>query len=216
MQTVNRLKSERPRREYDFYETPPELAYEALKRLQDDEDNLRLTNKYIGDGIRTWATRGMDAGSGNGVWGRQFKRIFWNNYSIGVEIQDIPMPDVYAELHTKDFLELEYPPVIDLVYGNPPYSLAEEFVRHSYDLLAEGGYCYFLLRLAFLESKKRHFGLYKFWKPKRVYVLTKRPSFFSTKGNTKTTDATAYAMFLWQKGWTGDTVLDWMYWEYDK
>jgi len=50
-----------------------------------------------------------------------------------------------------------------------------------------------LLRLAFLESKKRK----PFWDKHPVtqlYVLSERPS-FTNKG----TDATAYAWFIWSK-----------------
>ena len=79
--------------------------------------------------------------------------------------------------------------------------------------LEDKGYIFFLLRLAFLESKKR-IPLYNDFPPKRVYVLQRRPSFFSTRGSSRTVDATAYAMFLWQKGWSGKTELDWLYWNY--
>jgi len=104
----------------------------------------------------------------------------------------------------------------ELIFGNPPYSLAEEFVRKSLELVDDGGYVFFLLRLAFLESKKRHFGLYAEHPLRRVYVLTRRPSFFTTKKDSKTVDALAYGMFLWQKGWKGTTELSHLYWEYDK
>jgi len=73
------------------------------------------------------------------------------------------------------------------------------------------GHIFFLLRLAMLESQRRARGLWQEHRPKKVYVLGRRPSF---TGNGKT-DATAYALYLWQKGWQGETTLDWLMWDYD-
>ena len=60
-------------------------------------------------------------------------------------------------------------------------------------LLSENGKLVFLLRTAFLESKKR----YEFWQENPLsdlLVLSKRPS-FTGKG----TDATSYSWFVWDK-----------------
>ena len=70
----------------------------------------------------------------------------------------------------------------DIIIGNPPFSLAKEFVEKSLDLLNENGVLIFLLRTAFLESKKR----FEFWQSNPVtglYVLSKRPSFLSKGGD---------------------------------
>jgi len=92
------------------------------------------------------------------------------------------------------------------VIGNPPYSLAREFVEHSYQVAHRGAPIVFLLRLAFLESVKRR-TLWETMRPFHVYVLTPRPS-FTGKG----TDATAYAVFEWRAGMNPRTIeLDWMH-----
>ncbi len=80
---------------------------------------------------------------------------------------------------------------IDVVIGNPPYALAEKFVRRS---LMIAPWVVFLLRLNFLAGDKRAGldGLYAERVPD-VYVLPNRPSF---AGNGKT-DATEYAWFVW-------------------
>jgi len=202
MQTINRLKSNRPRKKHDFYETPYELAREAIKVVFLDE---KMNPKI----------RGLDAGSGGGVWGKAFKNWFPDSPNVGIDINAPFTDDNYTSVIKNDFLVKSVPSGygFDLVYGNPPYSLAEEFVRRGLEV---GKYVYFLLRLAFLESQKRHFGLYSEFPPKRVYVLSRRPSFFSSNGKRKTTDALSYAMFLWQKGYKGKPELDWLYWEYDK
>ena len=77
----------------------------------------------------------------------------------------------------------------DLIFTNPPFSIAQEFIEHS---LPRAKCVVMLLRINFLGSKKR----YDFWKKHpldALYVLSKRPS-FTGKG----TDATEYAWFVWQ------------------
>ena len=206
MQTTNRLRSERPRKKYDFYETPIELCRASLERFQMDERPEMYTV--------------LDVGAGNGVWGEAFaETIHWSEKIClgGVEIDSSLVDENYDFWYSLDYLNFGFDgDGFSLIFGNPPYSLAEEFVRHSLELCSDGGYVFFLLRLAFLESKKRHFGLFTEMHPKKVYVLSRRPSFFTTKDGSKTVDALAYAMFLWQKGYEGKPELDWLYWEYDK
>lgn len=77
------------------------------------------------------------------------------------------------------------------IITNPPYSLAMEFILKSFELVEPDGEVIMLLRLAFLESKKR----YDFWQKhpvNKLYILSERPS-FTGKG----TDATAYGWFVW-------------------
>ena len=208
MQSLNRLKSTRKRKEYDFYETPLELCKQALSTFQKDEFHPKLFDV-------------VDAGAGAGVWGLAYRIVIVDDsHLIGIDIQHedkpYPLSSIYDDWILGDYLDWVSIDNYGMVFGNPPYSLAEEFVRKSIDLVVGGGYVFFLLRLAFLESQKRHFGLFTDYPPKRVYVLSRRPSFFTTKEGRKTTDALSYAMFLFRKGWNGKTELDWMYWNYDE
>lgn len=167
----------------------------------------------------------LDPGCGNGIWGKALVDLYPedgfipNIYGIDISIpQNMAHACVNRNLYKMDFLDFVniMGTGFELIMGNPPYSLAEEFVRHSLYLVAENGYVFFLLRLAFLESMKRCKGLFTEFPPKRVYVLARRPSFFTTKTGGRTTDALSYAMLLWQKGWQGKTELQWMNWEYNK
>ena len=95
----------------------------------------------------------------------------------------------------------------DVIAGNPPYTLAEPFVRRSLAWLREGGVLGMLLRLAFLESAKR----VPFWREHpaaEVNVLAERPSF--TKGGT---DSAAYGFFIWQAGYKKPTRLNVTSWK---
>lgn len=205
---LNRQKSSRPRAERDFYPTPPELITAACEKLKNDEDEflLRWSSPII-----------LDPGCGKGVWGDIGSSLFKFPYSFGIDIEE--NKEVYQHLNAfilGDFLRFDFKRRFDLIIGNPPYKLAEEFIHQSLSLLHDEGYLFFLLRLAFLEGRSRQLTLYNSFPPKRVYVLIRRPSFFSTKTNSKTTDRSAYAMILWQKGFKGKTELDWLYWEQKK
>src|SRR5262245_27832883 len=93
----------------------------------------------------------------------------------------------------------------DLVIGNPPYKHTEQFVRHGMDMLESGGYLVFLLRLNFLEGQGRGRSFWNRYPPVKVVVSSRRVSF---SGDGKS-NATAYAYFVWQQGYTGETKLAW-------
>lgn len=99
-----------------------------------------------------------------------------------------------------------WPPFPGLpVIANPPYSLAEAFVR-AYGLDVARPFAAFLLRLGFLESKKR-WPLFSEHPPAAVYVLSDRPSF---TGNGRT-DASAYAWATWSDVTRpGETRVRWL------
>lgn len=84
---------------------------------------------------------------------------------------------------------------VGLIIGNPPFSLAQEFVERSLELAkSTNGTVAMLLRLAFLESKKR--AAFHKANPCDVFVLSERPSF---TGDGKS-DSCAYAWLVWGPG----------------
>lgn len=200
-----RMKSDRKRSERDFYPTPVNLCSAAVDRLLQDE------GAFIPVGARV-----IDPGCGTGNWGRA---LYNKDVHIsGIDIADCrDHPNIQRYYHTcmmADYTNWDANGAkFDIAVGNPPFNQAEQFVRKSMEIITDHGYIYFFLRLAFLEGRNRQIGLFKDFPPKRVYVLTRRPSFFSTKAGRETTDTLAYAMFLWQRGWNRKTELDWMYWE---
>jgi hypothetical protein len=86
------------------------------------------------------------------------------------------------------------------VVGNPPFSLAQSFVEHTLSYLPNGARLTFLLRLAFLSSKRRRHlfatGAGFEW----LFVLPRRPSFTPGGG----TDQYDYGWFTWRKGFLGE------------
>ena len=95
----------------------------------------------------------------------------------------------YSEIREdKDFFDWD--DNVDLIFTNPPFSLAQEFIDHS---VARARTTFMLLRINFLGSIKRH----DWWvnqPPTSLYVFSKRPSFTGAG-----TDATDYAWFVWDK-----------------
>lgn len=192
------------RRDFDFYPTPDDKVFDGLNVLLDDLARSR-DERWQEDELRI-----LDPGAGDGVWGTRCRALWPAAWIVGVEMREVRPPDAYDQwiIGTFDAGSLMQPygaADFDFVIGNPPYREAEDFVRASLYYLRPGGRLVFLLRLAFLESKGRGIGLFKELPPKRVEVCMSRPSF---TGNGKV-NATAFAFFLWEKGWQGETVLSW-------
>jgi len=194
------------RREFDFYPTPYGLCEAALKAV--------LPDSYVPRNV-------YDPGAGNGVWGKAFRNIYgYDSNLTGFEIQKIGTPDniTYTDWHEHDYLrdDVRYP--ADLIMGNPPYNLSEEFISRSLADLSQKGILVFLLRLDFLASEKRRKGMWKTSPPSSVLICSRRPSFNTP--NDRKTDGNSYAIYKWHKQDMEQskavTILDWLEWDYDR
>lgn len=177
------------RHPYDFYPTDDYFVQSAVNLVTVNPD---------------WI---MDTGSGSGVFGRYTRKRWQDANIVGIEIrQDAPFMNYYDWNIRADFLSMT-PEInmFDLVIGNPPYSHAESFIRHAMKSLRNGGELIYLLRLSFLESMGRYNLFTHEMQPRQIVVCSDRPSF---TGNGKT-DASAYAFFVWEKGYTGECNLSW-------
>jgi hypothetical protein len=108
-----------------------------------------------------------------------------------------------------DFLTTERKYVGDIV-TNPPYKYASEFVEKALELVDDGRYVCMFLKVTFLEGQKRKL-LFDKYPPKVVYVSSERLKCaingdFASVGSS----ATAYAWFVWEKGFIGDPVIKWI------
>jgi hypothetical protein len=181
----------RPRDPQDHYPTPLPFVEAALGLLP-----------------KSFVPRTMlDPGAGSGVWGMAAWHRWLGVELTGVEVREVPAAFQYDHWYCNNFLLYNWAHRYDLVAGNPPYKHAEAFIRRSLALLAPGGYLVQLLRLAFLEGQARGAGLWRDYPPQTVAVCSKRPSFLTDSNKT---DATAYAVFCWQQGWSGTTALQWL------
>ncbi len=97
------------------------------------------------------------------------------------------------------------------IITNPPYKYAKEFVLKALELLPHGCRCFMFLKLTFLEGKARYDELFSKTPPKSVHVLSERLQCAKNGEFDKYKNgALAYAWFVWQKGYTGKTTIDWI------
>lgn len=172
-------------RQNDCYETPP-CAVEALLQVEGE-----------------WMPRGvLEPACGPGSICRVLQAHGYHVFAFDLHDYGYAKPDV-------DFLQttVEYPAIVT----NPPYQLAEKFVRHAVKLAP---YVAMLLRLAFLESVRRtdileNSGL------ARVHVFRNRLPMMHRKDwdGPRSSSAMPFAWFVWERGHQGPATLDRISWE---
>ena len=95
------------------------------------------------------------------------------------------------------------------IVTNPPYKYAAEFVEHALELIPNGEKVAMFLKLQFLEGKARR-ELFEKYPPKTVYVSSSRLICAKNGEFGKvTSSAVAYCWYIWEKGYTGDTIIKW-------
>ena len=106
-----------------------------------------------------------------------------------------------------DFLATDERDLDADIITNPPYSLAQEFVEKALDVVGAGHKVAMFLKLTFLEGKSRK-RMFERYPPKVVYVSSSRLS-CGRNGTEWNPSAVAYAWYIWEKGYKGDTVVKW-------
>lgn len=96
------------------------------------------------------------------------------------------------------------------IITNPPYKLALPILKHCLDIVPEGHKVAMFLRLLFLEGKARK-AFFEENPPKVIYVASGRLN-CAKNGDFERypSSAVAYAWFVFEKGYTGDTVIKWI------
>lgn len=143
MNAVKIVGANGKRRALDFYPTPRECVYALVDFLEIPKD-AEIWEPACGGGAII-----------NALTDRGYLNL------SGTDIQS-----------GTDFLRFERPGT-DWIITNPPFSLAEEFVRHAYDLKVPFA---FLLKCQFWHSARRK-PLFDAIRPAFVLPLTWRPDF---------------------------------------
>lgn len=97
------------------------------------------------------------------------------------------------------------------IITNPPYKYAKEFAIHAIESVTDGHKVAMFLKLQFLEGASRR-ELFNTYPPKIVYVSTSRINCYKDGiilKNQRNHGAQAYAWFVWEKPFVGDTVVKW-------
>ena len=111
---------------------------------------------------------------------------------------------------TEDFLQSKEPYHNGDIVTNPPYKYAKEFVEKALELVDVGRYVCMFLKVLFLESRSRKELFIKF-PPKVIYVSSSRINCAKNGDfDTYTSSAIAYAWYVWQKGYYGESVIKWI------
>jgi hypothetical protein len=171
----------------DFYETPPEATLALLKHE-----------------VLPCAIWEPACGSGSIV-----KVLRARSYQVmATDLVGLGCPDSRSGV---DFLMEMNPPMgCECIVTNPPYKLANEFIRHAIALVPK--VC-MLLRFAYLEGITRSDildnGL------ARVYLFSKRLPRMHRVGWTgkKASSMMAFAWFCWVRGHTDPIALHRITWE---
>lgn len=172
---------EHPRAEYDFYATEP-AATEWLCKLETFGKNI------------------LEPCCGTGHISKVLEKHGYN-----VTSRDL-IDRGYGEV--SDYLTNNEKWEGDII-TNPPYSKALEFVKHSLDIISSGHKVAMFLKLTFLEGKKRA-EFFKNCPPRTVYISSSRlKCAMNGDFNSIGSSATAYAWFVWEKGYKGYPEIRW-------
>lgn len=164
----------------DAYYTPDALASACVSVLTDVAPE-HVVEPSVGGGAFVRAVRA------------RWPKAFVSGYDLDPEAKGAALCD---DFYNTSWLTIAPTSKPDLIVGNPPYADAEAHVRKALERVAQGGTVGMLLRLAFLETKKRR-AFWSLWGSylDTVYVLAERPSFMANGKH----DSCAYGWFVWRK-----------------
>lgn len=179
--------AEGPRGEYDYYATEPNAVDELLKK-------------------------------------EKFNRLVWEpacgqchlverleEFGFDVRASDLMVRPCQHEIERLDFMTYFGKWEGDII-TNPPFNIAEEFILHSLDCVNDGAKVAMFLRVLFVEGLGRYERLFKPFPPKKIYICSKRMN-CAKNGDFETyskNNFSAYAWFVWQKGYDGLPSIDWI------
>ena len=112
-----------------------------------------------------------------------------------------------------DFLSIENQNWDGDIVTNPPYKYAVDFIYKALQIIPVGNKVAMFLKVQFLEGKERK-KLFHSFPPKVIYVSSSRilcaknANFEEMKSGGGS--AVAYAWYVWEKGYKGDTIVKWI------
>lgn len=192
-------ESETIREQDDFYATDPI----ALQMLLSSCSNWL---KFILKAIKLNQTPIWECACGNGNLAKLL--VSYGYYTMATDIKDRGY-GATGEHH--DFLKKTY------MFGcciltNPPYSLANEFIKHALEILPDGGLYIALMNITYLAGQKRYNEIYSKGNLREVYVFSHRIECWKNgeRPKDKCGSICNYAWYVFQKGYIGQPTLYWL------
>lgn len=190
--------------DFERYDTPVEFVTSLCNFLRDELTNFTYMRSII------------DPCCGTGNWGRGIKKSKLSyGKMIGIDVQDYKQDFNlidYQEIITSDYIYFTSERA-NLVIGNPPFSLAHEFIEHSLNnILYPGGYLVLLLPSRFMESKTRYDKFFgkscSIMKPTDVIFPIQRIQ-YAGRGNANPKN---YVVCVWKNKLFPETVITKCHW----
>lgn len=129
--------------------------------------------------------------------------------AYGYEVESRDLIDRGYGTGGMDFLAINNLSFDGNIITNPPYRYAREFVEKALQIIPDGKKVAMFLKLTFLEGKGRK-TLFRNHPPCRVWVSSSRlKCAMNGKFDSLEGSATAYAWFIWEKGYKGETTIKW-------
>lgn len=179
--------TDKERQNEDFYATEPRAA-ELLLSVEKFSENI-------------W-----ECACGQGHLSKVFE-------SAGYNVKSTDLVDRGYGEYGIDFLSITNQYFDGNIITNPPYKYAKEFIEKALQIIPDGNKVAMFLKVQFLEGKERKF-LFTNFPPKIIYVSSSRLLCAKNADFEKMIkgggSATAYAWFVWIKGYKGDTILKWI------
>ena len=98
-----------------------------------------------------------------------------------------------------DFLTAELPTDVTTIITNPPYALADDFVKHAMDILPNYGRYFALMNLSYLAGQKRFKEIYNNGYLHAIHVYTHRINCYKNNEKTGHSSPINYAWFEYLK-----------------
>lgn len=187
--------------------------YRVLGASNHVAEERQIDDYYATDPIAAeWLLKIEDFGNSQ-IWecasGENHLADVFKDYGFTVKTSDIVKRTPKTEVI--DFLKYDGKWDGHIV-TNPPYKMAKEFIEKALSIVPDGNKVCMFLKVQFLEGKTRK-DFFKKYPPQKIWISSSRimcaknGDFNSLKESGGS--AVAFAWYVWQKGYKGQTIIDW-------
>lgn len=193
--------------------TQRNIDVQALDFYTPPVDFVLHAKKYLNPGDIIW-----EPSVGSGKVQKPLEELGYSVYCSDIfdygfkSAQDKPT-------EVKDFFDFDtlpsmfYGELVTAIVTNPPYKGAQKYVEHALKLLntwPHSDRVIMLLRLDFLTSQARGKFFKEVGQLKHVDIFSYRIKCLKGDVDDGASSAVNYAIFVWEKGYTGQPQIDWI------